>query len=177
MGRAASVRLVFLQRFQRKFPMKLWLFLSFLVAFSPCMAADKPVPPNGQQILQIFLQNINKPLKDEPWCQMRRWGVTKEGDDENDPKFLFKTMAEFVAAVMGEDSNFVDDENFLGPTIDTFCDPELKDLIVPDYPQGWVCGVNIGTGTKEEPRFTVTSIEIIIKSDLSGIVPGTIKCW
>ncbi len=163
--------------------MRLWLFLSFLIALSPCMAADKPVPPNGQQILQIFLEHMNKPLKGEPGCQLQPWRTfdglqASEGDyDPDDPKFLNKTLAEFIAAQIGEDTLYRDDNNFLGPTMDTYCDPELRDLIIPGHPQGWICGVNFGTGTKKEPRFTVTSIEIIIKSDLSGIVPGTIKCW
>ncbi len=157
--------------------MRRWLFLFLLIIIPPCFAADKPMPPSSEQLLLIFFQNINNSLEGETGCQVRRWGVFQEGDDENDPKFFFKTLAEFIAAVMGEDSDFVEDENFLGPTIDTFCDPELKDIIVPGYPQGWICGINIGTGSKKRPRFTITSIQIIIKPDLSGIIPGTVGCW
>ncbi len=163
--------------------MRNWLFLSLLIALSPCMAADKPVPPNGQQILQIFLEHVNKPLKDEPKCQMQPWRtfdglLASEGDyDPDDPKFLSKTLAEFIAAQVGDDSLYSEDKNFLGPTIDTYCDPELQDLTVPGYPHGWICSVNIGTGSQERPRFSVTTIRIIIKPDLSGIIPGTIGCW
>ncbi len=162
--------------------MKPLLFLSLLIGLSPCMAADKLTPPNGQQILQIFLQNINKPLKDEPWCQMRFRnhfsGDLGENVRNDDPRLISKTLAEVVAAQIGEDTLYSEDKNFLGPTIDTFCDPEFKeDLNFPDYSEGWICGVNFGTGDRKEPRFTVTSIEIAIKPDLSGIIPGSIMCW
>ncbi len=162
--------------------MRLWLFLSLLITLSPCMATDEPMPPNGQQILQIFFQNINKPLKDEPWCQMQLWRTfdglqaSEAGYDGDDSKFLNKTLAEFVAAQIGDTSASPRSDDYLGPIIHCECQPGLGDTHNPDFPKGWFCSVNFLEGTRELLGETVTTVQMIIKPDLSGIVPGSIFC-
>ncbi len=163
--------------------MRLCLFLFLLVVLSPCIAADEPTPPNGQQILQIFFQNINIPLKDEQWCQMLPWRtfdglLASEGDyEENDPKFLNKTLAEFVAAQIGDSSaSSLDDDDYVGPVIHSECTPGLRETDNPDFPKGWFCRVSFIGGTREYPRETATTVQMVIKPDLSGIIPGTIAC-
>ncbi len=168
-------------RFSREFLMRPWLFLSLLIALSPCVAAEElPVPPNGQQILQIFFQNINKPLKDEPWCQMQFrnhfWGDLGEDVEDDDPRYLSKTLAEVVAAQIGESSSRTPSDDYVGPVIYCECQPGLGDTNNPDFPKGWYCSVNFIEGTRELPRETATTIQMIIKPDLSGIVPGSIFC-
>ncbi len=157
--------------------MRPWLFLSLLIIFSPSLAAEKPVPPTNPQLLQIFFQHINSPLKGESECQMQ-CREEKEGEDANDPELSCKTLAEYLSmVVLAENSIYHENKTSVGPTIETSCGPDLLDLIFPDDFNGWLCAVHFSGGTKEEPRLSVTSIEMIIKSDLTGIVPGTIKCW
>ncbi len=160
--------------------MKPWLFLSLLIGLSPCMASDDLAPPNGQQVIQIFLQNINKPLKGEPWCQMRLrntfWGDLGEDIDYDDPRALSKTLAEYVAAIIGESSALSQNDDYVGPTIHSECSPGLGDTENPDFPKGWYCSVSFIEGTREAPRETATTIQMVIKPDLSGIIPGTIGC-
>ncbi len=111
---------------------------------------------------------------------MRHWNTFENGwedvTDPNDPRYLSKTLAEHLAAIIG-DSSSVQGNDLVGPAIETSCDTELVDLIVPDNPKGWICSVNFSDGTKEAPRLAVSTIQIIIKPDLSGIVLGSIKCW
>lgn len=155
--------------------MRFWLFLSLLIYLSPCMAADEPAPPTNAQLLQIFFQNINNPLKGEPWCQML-CGEIKEGDDENDPKFLCKTLGEYVSVIALENiGTSRKNDYFFGPVIDSVCDAGLGDTDNPNYPKGWFCRISFIEGTRDESG--ATTVQMIVKPDLSGVVPGTITCF
>ncbi len=59
-------------------------------------------------------------------------------------------LAEHVATLIRVSST-LQEEDRVGPTIETACDLEAADLIDPDYPWGWICNVNFSGGTKEHP--------------------------
>ncbi len=163
--------------------MKYWLIIYLLVGFLPySIAADKPLPPNGHQILQIFFENINKPLKNEPFCQMRYrtsfWGELEGIIDENDPRYLKQTLAEHISASLGEQTNIQeDDPDPVWTSLLTQCDPELYDETPEEIKiPHWVCRVTFRLHNRENPWIGQVNIMFFVKSDLSEIISGSIRC-
>ncbi len=165
--------------------MKFWLLLSLLILPVPCLASEKLTPPDAYQILRVFFDNINAPLKNEPFCQRSNWiAQIKEGDDPDDSKYRAKTLSEYIISHVGEVTQFWqnDDSELRRLSILTGCDPDLyheiplidsEDTLKADY---WACYVIFREGMKDEPWVGQIHITMFIRPDLSGFIPGTLRC-
>ncbi len=166
--------------------MKSWLLIPLLISAIYCAAADKPTPPDAYQVLRVFFDNINAPLKNEPFCQVDNWLLdVKEGDDPRDPKYRAKTLSEYVISQIGGATELWQEDNdseLRRVSILTWCRPELyhevplidsDKTIKADY---WACYVTFRESMVGEPWVAQVEIGLFIKPDLSGFIPGTLRC-